>query len=325
MKSFKQGASQAARAAQAVTAMMALTAAVVLSACGGGNGTQIQPFHPTRVVTFGDESSLITPQGQKYTVNGVDATTGLVDCAANPIWVQTLAAAYGLTYPQCDPNHTAAPAGLMLAAEGSKVADVQNAVDKYFSVNYFTDKDLVTVLVGQNDILELYNQFPAQSLDSLSAQATQRGQALAQTVNRIAAAGGRVIVSTLPDVGLTPFALAETVAHGDTNRGTLLTALTTAFNLAMRTSLTNDGRNIGLVLLDETVQSMVKFPQAYSMTDVTDPACLPNVIVQNCSTRTLFPNATGDTWLWANNLLLGSGGQNRLGYLALTRAQNNPF
>ncbi len=325
MKSFKQGASRAARAAQAATAMMALTAAAVLSACGGGNGTQIQPFNPTRIVTFGDEASLITPQGQKYTVNGVDATTGLVDCAANPIWVQTLAAAYGMSYPQCDPNHSAAPAGLMLATAGAKVSDVQDAVDKYFSVNYFTSKDLVTMLVGQNDMLELYNQFPAQSQDSLVAQASQRGQALAQIVNRIAAAGGRVVVSTLPDVGLTPFALAETVAHGDTNRGTLLTALATAFNLAMRVNLTNDGRNIGLVLLDETVQSMVKFPGGYALSDVTDAACLPNVAVVNCSTRTLFPNATGDSWLWANNLLLGSGAQNRLGYLALTRAQNNPF
>ena len=325
MKSFKQGASRAARVAQAATAMMALTAALALSACGGGNGTQIDPFAPTRIVTFGDETSVINAQGQKYTVNGVDATTGLFDCAVNPNWVQVLAAAFGMTYPQCDPNHSAAPQGLMLATAGAKVADVQDAVDKYFSDNYFTDKDLVTMLVGQNDILELYNQFPAQSQDALVAQATQRGQVLAQVVNRIAAAGGRVIISTLPDIGLTPYALAETVAHGDTNRGTLLTALTTAFNLAMRVGLNNDGRYIGLVLLDETVQSMVKFPSAYSMSDVTDPACLPNVVVQNCTTRTLFPNATGDSWLWANNLLLGSGAQARLGSLAVTRAKNNPF
>ena len=98
-----------------------------------------------------------------------------------------------------------------------------------------------------------------------------------------------------------------------------------AYFLAMRVSLTNDGRNIGLVLLDETIQGMVKFPQAYALVDVTDAACLPNVTVVNCSTRTLFPNATGDSWLWANNLQMGSGAQNRLGYLALTRAQNNPF
>lgn len=323
MKSFKQGVSRAARVAFAASALIAVLG---LAACGGGgNGTQIQPFNPTRIVTFGDESSYINGQGQKYTINGVDPTSGLADCSVNPIWVQILASAFAMSFPQCDPTHSAAPQGLMMAVPGAKVADLQSAVDKYFSVNYFSDKDLVTVLIGSNDIIELYNQFPAQNQDSLVAQAKVRGQAAADIVNRIANAGGRVVVSTLPDLGLTPFANNETTAHGDVNRANLLTALTTAFNIALRVELNNDGRNIGLVLLDETVQSIVKFPSAYSFTDIADPACLPNVAVQNCSTRTMFPNASGDTWLWANNLLLSSGGQARLGSLAVTRAKNNPF
>ncbi|HEY4080494.1 MAG TPA: SGNH/GDSL hydrolase family protein [Burkholderiaceae bacterium] len=322
MKSFKQGVSRAARAAFAASALIAVLG---LAACGGGNGTQIQPFHPTRIVTFGDESSYINALGQKYTINGIDPTSGLADCAVNPIWVQILASAYGMSYPQCDPNHSAAPQGLMLAVPGAKVADLQSTMDKYFSGNYFSDKDLVTVLIGTNDILELYSQFPAQNQDSLVAQAKVRGQAAADIVNRIADAGGRVIVSTLPDLGLTPFANAETTAHGDVNRADLLTALTSAFNIALRVELHNDGRNIGLTLLDETVQSIVKFPSAYSFADIADAACLPNVAIQNCSTKTLFPNASGDTWLWANNVLLSSGGQARLGSLAVTRAQNNPF
>jgi hypothetical protein len=322
MKSFKQGVSRTARAALAVSSLMAV---LVLSACGGGSGTPIKPFAPTRIVTFGDETSLITAQGQKYSINGVDATTGLVNCAINPNWVQVLASAFAMAFPQCDPNHLAAPQGMMLATAGAKVTDVQAAVDKFFTSNALSDTDLVTLLVGQNDVLELYNEFPAQAKDSLLAEAKARGMAAADQVNRLANAGGRVIVATLPDLGLTPFANAETLAHGDTNRAALLTAITTAYNTGLRVELINDGRLIGLVLLDETVQSIVKFPSAYGFSDVVDPACLPNVAVQNCTTRTLFPNASGDTWLWASNLLLGSGAQNRLGSLAVTRARNNPF
>ena len=321
MKSFKQGTALAVRK---VLGGVALTALLGLSACGGGSAP-IQAFQPTRIVTFGDEASYIDSQGRKYTINGVDSITGLVNCAINPIWIQSLAASFGLAYPQCDPNHLAAPQGLMQAVPGSKVADVAAAIDRYFGNNYFTNKDLVTVMAGANDIVELYNQFPAQNQDALLAEAKRRGTALADAINRIAKANGRVIVSTVPDMGATPFAAAESLAHGDINRGQLLSDITEAFNIALRVELINDGRMIGLVLLDETIQGIHKFPSAYGYSNVTEGACLPNVAIQACTTSTLFPGASGTTYLWANNLLLGSGGQNTLGSLAITRAHNNPF
>ncbi|XHS78891.1 esterase [Burkholderiaceae bacterium UC74_6] len=318
MKSFKQGA------LRKMLSVSALAVLLGLSACGGGTSV-VQSFAPTRIVTFGDESSYLDPQGRKYSVNGIDPITGLQNCSINPIWVQSLASSYGLAYPQCDPNHLAAPQGVMQAVPGSKVSDVAAKVDLYFGNSYFTSKDLVTVLVGVNDIVEIYNQFPAQSQQALLDEASRRGKALAAIVNRIAQANGRVIVSTLPDMGDTPFAIAESLAHGDINRADFLSSLSTAFNLAMRTELINDGRLIGLVLLDETVQGIHKFGTSFGYNNVSEQVCLPNVGPLSCTTATLFPGTTGSDWLWATDRLLSNGGHNTLASLAITRAHNNPF
>ena len=201
MNSLKRGASR--RRGRVLLA--AAVVAAVLSACGGGT-SQIEPFAPTRIMAFGDETSTITAQGKKYTVNGIDATTLLPSCAVDPIWVQSLATGFGLIFPQCNPSNLAAPTGLMYATPGAKVADVKAKIDAHFSVSGFGPKDLAAVLVGANDVLELYGQYPAQSQASLIDAVKARGRALGEQVNRIVNAGGRVIIATLPDMGVTPFA-----------------------------------------------------------------------------------------------------------------------
>ena len=318
MKSF----SGASRLGRQLCALLAAT--VLLGACGGG-GTQIDPFTPTRIISFGDETSAITNAGQKYTVNGLDPVTNLQSCGVNPNWVQILATTFALAFPQCNPDHLATPQGLMYAQAGAHVADFASQVDRHFTISNMTSKDLVTVLVGQNDVLDLYKQYPAQSEDSLVAQAKILGVAVADQVNRMATAGGRVIISTLPDLGVTPYALKEQATKFDINRAQLLTDLSNAFNVAMRLGLINDGRMIGLVLLDESIQTAAKFPTAFALTNATDPACLTTVLPQNCTEQTLVATATGNTWLWATDTLMSAIGQSRLGALAQTRARNNPF
>ena len=330
MKSFKHGVSRIGR--HGLTLLAALAALAVISACGGST-SQIEPFAPTRIIAFGDESSLITATGKKYTVNSLDATTGMLDCATGPIWVQSVASVFGLVFPQCNPSNYAAPQGLMYATAGAKVADLQARIEAHFSIDTFGPKDLVTILVGANDVFELYGQYPAQSQSDVLAAAKARGKLLGQQVNRIANANGRVIISTLPDLGLTPFAIAEKASLGDTDRAALLTQLTAAFNTAMRLEIINDGRLIGLVLADESVQAIVKYPAAFGFADVTSPACLKIIAMPDCTTSTLVKDlggdstkdATGTTWLWADDRLLGTAGQSRIGLLAQTRAKNNPF
>lgn len=304
--------------------LLAMVALGVLGGCGGG-GSQIDPFAPNQIFVFGDESSALTTDGHKYTINGIDSTTSNISCTVNPLWVQSLASHYGMVFPQCNTDLIAAPQGRMYAVTGAKVADVADQIDKQFATSGFNKKALSTVLAGANDILELYAQFPSQSEASLTTEAAARGTALAQQINRIAKADGRVLVSTVPDMGTTPFAYKERDSKFDTNRATLLSNLTNAFNVAMRVALLNDGHYIGLVLMDESSQSIAKYPSAYGYSNVTDAACLSTVAVQNCTSNTLVSGASDTTWFWASDTLMGPSGQSRLGSLALTRAQNNPF
>lgn len=320
MKSFKHGVSRSRGFALLAVAGLA----AVLSACGGGTA-QIEPFAPTRIMAFGDEASLLTADGKKYTVNGVNATTGVLSCAVNPIWVQALATAFGLAFPQCNPSAVAVPTGLMYAAVGAKVADVKLKIDAHFAVSSFGAKDLAAVLIGSHDVLELYGQYPAKTQGALIDEARARGRLLADQVNRIANAGGRVIISTLPDMGTTPFALKQKAANTDFDRAAFLSTLSNEFNVAMRLAIINDGRLIGLMLSDEEFLKITRFPAFFGYANVVDPVCLATVAVPNCLPTTLVANGNAASWLWATDTLLSSSGQSLLGVLAQNRAKNNPF
>lgn len=305
-------------------ALVALTAAALIAGCGGGT-SQIDPFEPRRVITFGDEMSTILDSGKKYTINQLNTDTQLLDCTQNPVWTQQLASSYNMVFPQCNVNGVALPQGIMYASAGQKVADVRDKIDQHLSNDGFGPHDLVTVMVGANDIIELYRQFPAQSRDALLNEATARGTLLAQQVNRIANANGRVLVATLFDLGLTPFGQNEKLLQTDTDRSVLLNDLTEAFNTALRLNLLNDGRLIGLVLVDETIQQFVRYPSLGNFTNVTQAACRTDIAPQDCTNNTLQSNASETQWLWAGDILLGPTAQQRIGALAITRARNNPF
>lgn len=305
-------------------ALATVAAAALMAGCGGGT-SQIDPFAPTRIIAFGDETGAILASGKKYTINGVNADTKLLDCKLNPNWTQLLAAGFSFVYPQCNTDGVALPQGIMYATVGAKVADVRDKIDQHFSNDRVGPKDMVAIMVGVNDILELYRQFPAQSKDSLINEAKARGKQLADQVNRIAQANGRVLVATLFDVGLTPYGQKEKETGTDIDRAAFLDELTNAFNVAMRLNLLNDGRLIGLVLVDETIQQIARFPGAFGYTDVTRAACRTDVALQDCTTDTLVAEANASQWLWAGPTQLGPSAQQRIGSLALTRARNNPF
>lgn len=306
-------------------AMAALAAAALMAGCGGGGTAQIEPFAPTRIIAFGDESGTILPSGKKYTINGLSPNTLQVDCRLSPVWTQVVASGFGFVFPQCNSDFVALPQGVMYAALGAKVADVRDRIDQHLSNDRFSSKDLVVMMVGVNDILELYRQFPAVSRESLVGEARARGKLLAEQANRIANANGRVVISTIFDVGLTPFGQRERQQATDIDRAALLDQLSNAFNISMRLNLLNDGRLIGLVLTDETIQQISRFPGAFGFSNVTQAACRTDVAPQDCTTSTLQADASVTQWLWAGDTLLGPTAQERVGALALSRARNNPF
>jgi outer membrane lipase/esterase len=308
----------AARRAVGV-ALATCTLAWGLASCGGGT-SQVEAFVPLRLITFGDEMSAFTADGKKYAVNGLAADGTTPDCKLLPIWTQVVANVYGFGFAEC-PVGTGEQKAFARAKPGARAADLKTQVQAQVSAGGFADKDLVTVMIGTNDIRDLYEQSRAASApskDALLEAARQRGVEIATQVNALVDRGAKVIVATIPDVGLSPWGLAQ----GATG-ASLLTELTAALNGRIRVNILNDGRFVGLVLGDEFSQTAARVPVAYSLTNATTAACA--VAPPACTSATLASGATADGWLWADSTWLATGGHRQLGALAEARARLNPF
>jgi outer membrane lipase/esterase len=307
-----------------------LLSLAALASCGGGG--EVVEFKPTRILAFGDELSVITPAGLKYSVNAygqktengvlVDDPT-VISCVRNPLWIQSVADAFDLVFDRCLGGATSA-SGQILAQVGAKVADLPAQVAAVQGAAR-NELDLALVLVGMNDILELYAQFPTVGRDALIAEARTRGAALGNQVNALATSGPAVVVLTVPDLSLTPLARQADTAAGDTSRSTLLKDLVNAFNNRMSVTLINDGRLIGLVYADVETQNMAKFPSTYGLANVIDAACLVTAPLPDCNPGTLVTGATAAGHMWADSVRPGPTVQGRLGVLAASRATGNPF
>jgi outer membrane lipase/esterase len=334
------------------SAVMAALAVAMLASCGGG--TQIESFSPQRVIAFGDETSMIVPnadgQGRKYTVNGVEFFTDTsvtpnvvipvsptkLTCASNPIWVQQMAAGFGLLFPECAGTVTTAN-GEMQAVKGAKATELGAQVDLFMAGNNgtFGSKDLVTVMAGMNDIIGLYTSNlpdPTANSSDLIAAAGQAGTEVGAQVVRITDRGAKVIVSTIPDMGLSPFAVKEEAANP--GRAALLSLMSKELNTRLRLKLQDvrdGGRAVGLVLADELVLAMRNNPSFYNISNTTQGACNTTTVEQllQCDQTTTQDSVAGQSyggaWLWADDTHLGPNAQSRLGSAAATRARNNPF
>lgn len=307
----------------------ALSVLVWLSGCGGGT-SQRDPFFPDRVISFGDEASALTPTGLKYSINGISTSTDaggnvsvVIDCRLQPNWTQSVAGYYGFVFSQCNPSGTTDVRAMNYAAAGAQVDDIKVQVDAQIANGGFQSKDLVTLLAGANDVLALYQQYPQRSEDDLLNEARERGRRLAQQVNRIIGLGPRVLLATVPDLGLTPFALKQRAEFSGLDRAKLLSDLTAAFNEQLGVTIELDGHYIGLVAADLRVQAMARYGSGLS--NVTDGACLDVVQLQDCNNLTLKAGASPNGWLWADDLHFSYAAQAQIAALALDRATRNPF
>ncbi len=296
-------------------------AAVIVVGCGGGS-SQHEPFEPQRLFAFGDETSFLAADGRRWGVNGLD-TNGVFDCRLQPIWVQSVAAAYGYAFAECNPDDLPENA-TMHAAVGATVADVAAQVEAaQIAAGGFRSDDLALVLGGTNDVLAAYAQFPTRTEAELLDDVRDRGRAMALAVNRLVELGARVVVSNLPDLGVSPYAVAEKAAHADVDRAALLSRLTVAFNESLGVNLLLDGRFIGLAQTDLRTQAAQRSPGSVGLTNADTAVC--TVALPDCTTATLIANATPTLYLWADATRLASGGHAILASLALDRARDNPF
>lgn len=294
----------------------------VVAACGGST-TQYELFIPQRLLVFGDETSLIAGDGRKYGVNALDILSGTLDCQSNPIWVQRVAALYGFVFAECSAGSLSEPQAFMYAAAGAKVADIAAQVESRVAAGGFRDGDLVLVLAGANDLLELYHDYPVRPEAGLLADAGGRGAELARVVNRLVTLGARVIVSNVPDMGLSPYAFSERAVHTDIDRAALISRLAQAFNDQLGVTVLLDGRFVGLMQTDLRIQAALRSPASFGFTNVTEGVC--TVDLPLCTSGTLVEGAVPEGYLWADATRLGLGGHGILASLAISRATRNPF
>ena len=342
---------------------VAVLGSVLLGSCGGSSSTH--EFAPKRMLVFGDEASLLTRgssatarDGKKYTINGFTPNTtpaySTPDCGINLLWVQWLATNYNFVFAEC--NYNGAPVtAFNYATAGAKVADAVGQVNAWLNAgNSFGPTDLVTVLVGQNDIIELYEIYKALPTDQ-QTQAAQnqavtaalnRGKALAalftNVITNSSNSKARALYVVIPDVGKTPYGLSQS------DGGALLSRMTfgvgenyEGFNLGLRNNIANNGRSLGLVdgynLFFNLTNNTENYANNNGIYDLTDPGCLPaNQPAYNPANPSAYCNSTtivqpeglivGDAYyLWADDRHFGPQPHLLLGNRALSLAENNPW
>jgi outer membrane lipase/esterase len=329
---MKSMGNRARRALQGLAAGLAL---LLLASCGGGT-EQVTPFDPARYLAFGDEMSVLTkdlPQGRKYTVNGL-ASDGSIDCLADSsgLWIQAIGNEFDFVFEQCNPSGLAV-AAFTYAAPGAKVADFATQLaEARLKHGSFNCNDLMSVLVGANDVIELFeNVYLADptpdTANAVTNELTARGRRLGQAIAALTDNDGpQVIVSTIPLMNLTPWALRWSIVRPGADVLNVLSNFSNAFNTALRVTIPNDGTRWGLVELDAMVQAAVNNPDNYGLLNTTQALCAPSTWdTPNCTTNTLVADASPDDYLWASNKWISWQAHSRLGNFARDRATGNPF
>ena len=319
--------------------------------------TNIYPSEPTLAISVdADTSSVVTRTFDNMTVKYILGTAPettitpdvtyeyFYDCGKNALWIQVLAERYSLGYGQQCPVGGKSGA-YTYATPGAKVDDVVAQVQAH--KGELNSQTMVTVMAGQNDILQAYSEVQAVTLsrDSAKARMTERGRRLARLINEdIITTGARAVIVTLPSLGLTPYARAGQDAG-------LLGELTVAFNqgLVGAGGVVNDGHKIVQVRFYDQVRLIsdaINDGRTYDgFSNQTDALCQsagsvrPDGVtvasstapffggdaLKYCTNYTLNSGGSIGTYLWADPINLSPGAHSRLGQLAAERADNNPL
>lgn len=292
--------------------------AAAVAALAGCGGSSVDPFEPQRILSLGDEYSVIeSGTGLKYTVNALN------NCDANRIWNQQLVESFGFSFKECNPNNRDPGRALLYAAAGARVETGDNSIAAQIerhrtSGGGFRNTDLVVMMAGANDVLALADAASPLTEAQRVEEATRLGRVLAEQANALANAGTPVVVVSAPNQGETPYARQS-------GNAALLARLSTAFNDSLRFRLIDDGRKLGFANGEGEIHGL-QFPRngdpIYSVTQRTDPACA-SATGTACNTG----NAAGNygNYLYATDRFLSTTANTRLFAIAERVAKDNPF
>lgn len=298
-----------------------LVTAAALWGCGGSDGGPAAPY--ARLVSFGDSLSDVGSyrtaplqaafaQGAgQFTVNNA-ANTGTnwtqqlaaelalpAACAArvglnspSPFAVATVSGAPGCSNYAQGGSRVTDPAGIGQADLGALTHPLTTQVANFLadSGGAFAPTDLVTVLAGANDVLLNAGAVAAGTLTpqaAATAVATAGAQLAALVQQQLLARGAqRVVLVKLPNIGLTPRALAQ----GATAQS-LLAQLSDAFNQQLAAPLAGEPR---VLLVDAFAGSVAQNgnPARFGLANVTTASCdlaRVNGTALFCSAATRIP------------------------------------
>ena len=251
------------------------------------------------------------------------------ECAATSTWVKWVARSFGLgfgTQTNCAGDGSGAT---NYAAAGRKVNDV--IADLQAQRGQMRDKVLVTVMVGQNDIMEQYAIVKAAGYTNASILAAQevlksRGLALASAIKSVTDTGAKVILVKTPNLKRAPYAISE-------GRGSVFNDLSEALNQAVYVNpeISRLGRSVAgvdtndIVLVDTTSTGYTNDTEACDAARLFDPATNTLVTDDNdkarvCTGITLKSGISSSVYIWATPLHIGPGAHSYIGSLAYNRA-----
>lgn len=194
-------------------------------------------------------------------------------CSDQRLWTQIVANNYGLGFQNNGCPMESRGGAVSYAVAGAKVADVAAQAAAHRAELDRTT--LVTILAGQNDVLEEFAAIRNTDAQHNAAKARMfaKGRELAAVVNDLVKTGARVLIVTLPDLGRSPYGLS--FGGRESAGAMLLTELVKSFNNGFvgAGGVLNDGTKIGLVKFDDYAQQLLDDADGYDFDNVTGPYC----------------------------------------------------
>ena len=306
--------------------------------------TDVTSFTATGTSTYGYFASVNT--GDVFNVvTRIDLGTGsyastsgalklttdqFYNCSASTIWTQVVARAFGKGYEaDCQLDRAGA---VSHAVAGAKVAELSAQIAQAKSAGQLKSGALVTVWLGQNDLVEIFDS--TASLADKEAAAKARAATLIDGVKQILATGAKVVLVNAPNLAYSPYALAKNAVScadvSDRPCNPEMDALVVAFNKQLITSLGTEyalnGRQLGYVdaaQLTNTYARSTSYEnkrQCDAGKMVRPDGVLDSSSLAYCNVGTLENDGNVGNYLWADDVRVSWTLHSVIASTAVTRA-----
>jgi hypothetical protein len=238
--------------------------------------------------------------GTVASTNSLRTTTIDYRCDVPSNWVQIIARSYGKGFTSQCPQDTRGGASNH-AVLGAKTADVINQINA--NRGEIGSNTVVTIMVGQNDILEQHSVAIAGNEAAAIATLQARADAMAAAIKGLIGSGARVILALTPDLSETPYGASDRDRLG---------RLVRAFN--DRLYISGLGNVSGRSLAGVNPESLTEPGTRSAAYQYTTPLCDANAVLRPdggvpvnddekllfCTSQYFTAGASTNTAIWAD-------------------------